>query len=577
MSDQGPAPPPSEEPEDPQSHLRIIPPDPVPADDGEAPASPAPPPGASPAGPRVRVFSDEDPAMMPLPAMGPGSGGSRLPDDAEAPDVADADDDATATATMEQPIAGDAAPTDADAGMDEGATSVTDGEDMASPTAGTADAGTDSGDSEPASADGGGAETDVVAADTGPEELEAEPTEPDAVGTEPPAPDAAAIRPPGTDAAAAGDVDDGPAGSAATAAAGVTGVRLDRSDTGEIIKVSADQVPRGADGSDDGAAVVVGEPAGAVAAGGDDVSPAVELARRPSAVTKVVTGLAFGVVALVFILLGRPAFAALAGLLIVWGAVEFYGALNQFVAGDGQVAGDGAGTASALSQLTRRPAAVLGVLAVAAMVVTTYFYGIEALGALALAAFVAAVLWFVPDAAPSVPPRDATLSALGIAHVGVAGCFAMLTLRLEHGFALLLVVVILTIVCDVAAYGWGANLGHTPFFQSVSPNKSLEGFLGAVATTIVAGLVVTGLHGWLYPSVPVAGSWGQMFALSILVAVAATAGDLSESLFKRELGIKDVASILPGHGGMMDRLDGMLFALPVAYVFLLTMGLADVG
>lgn len=566
MSDRGAEPPEDEATDDPPSHLRIIPPDPVP--DAPRDEDPAPAPAAPRSAlerPRVRVFAaSDDPASMPLPAMGPGSGGSRLPEGLDAedhPGAADGPSGQSATSGGEAagPAAGDvadAAPRETGGEVADG--EVADGDEVAE----AAEAGTPAGPGHSAA---------VAEHDEATETKTMDPT---------PLP--------------------------APMAAGVAGVRLDRSDTGEVIKVSADQIQRDVEPGT-GAAVVsgggeaaTGEGSGAKAPAPPASAPAAPGAVRPNAWVKVATGLGFGVVALVVILLGRPAFAVLAGILIVWAGVEYFGALDQSgaIGGDapeGETPGGEASgaapaveattapgtapvaTSSVLAVVVRRPVVLFALIAITATVATTYFYGIEATGAMAAASLIAGLLWFVPDARAATPPRDAASTVLGIVHCGIAGSFSMLILRLEHGFALLLVVVILTVVSDVAAYAWGASLGHTPFFTSVSPKKSLEGFLGAVAMTIVAAMVVTGLHGWLYPSVPVLASWGQMFALAVLVAVSAAAGDLAESLFKRELGIKDVASFLPGHGGMFDRLDGMVFAIPVAYVFFVAMGLADVG
>lgn len=536
MSDQGSETPPPEGPEDPQSHLRIIPPDPVPdAGDTDVPAAAQGSPLPGPAGgPRVRVFADsDDPALMPLPAMGPGSGGSRIgPSD----EVGSAD-------SAGESGAGEAA--------DDAEALYATGDDEAAAEHPPQD---DEPDGEETTVEHSRGAEEATTPDHRPEDGDEETT------VDHPA-----------------EVDEGTTLEQPLATEGLeggvsSGVRLDRSDTGDIIKVTADQIPRDAEDEPAVAAEATAGPRESADVGVPSAAVPAQQGQRPSAMVKVATGLGFGAVALVVILLGRPAFAVLVGVLVVWGAIEFYSALYQSSA---QAEQAGAGTA--VAELTRRPAAVVAVVAVGAMVVTTYFYGIEATGAMACAALVAALLWFVPEVEAAAAPRDATLSVLGIVHVGVAGTFAMLIMRLDHGFALLLAVVILVVVSDVAAYAWGSNLGHTPFFNSVSPNKSLEGFLGAVATTIGAALVITGLHGWLYPSVPVLASWGQMFAVAVLVAVAAAAGDLAESLFKRELGIKDVASFLPGHGGMLDRLDGMLFALPVAYVFFVAVGVADVG
>jgi phosphatidate cytidylyltransferase len=138
--------------------------------------------------------------------------------------------------------------------------------------------------------------------------------------------------------------------------------------------------------------------------------------------------------------------------------------------------------------------------------------------------------------------------------------YAALLLRRPDGRGTLLLtaVVGLTVANDIGAYAFGSPWGRHKLAPSISPGKSWEGLVGGLVTVLVlAGLVasrsITGL-----------GLAGAL-VLGAGIVLAATVGDLSESLVKRDLGIKDLGWILPGHGGVMDRIDGLLFALPVAH------------
>jgi phosphatidate cytidylyltransferase len=117
--------------------------------------------------------------------------------------------------------------------------------------------------------------------------------------------------------------------------------------------------------------------------------------------------------------------------------------------------------------------------------------------------------------------------------------------------------VIATVANDVGAFVIGSRLGRTPLASSISPNKTLEGLVGAsMATVLVCLLVVRAIHPW---------NVTRAFALALLVSVVAPLGDLCESMVKRDLGVKDIGWILPGHGGVLDRIDALLFVVPATY------------
>jgi len=143
--------------------------------------------------------------------------------------------------------------------------------------------------------------------------------------------------------------------------------------------------------------------------------------------------------------------------------------------------------------------------------------------------------------------------------------YAALLLRRPDGRLLTIATVALTVANDVGAYAFGSLWGRHKLAPRISPGKSWEGLAGGLVTVLVlAGLVISQLIVGL-------GMAGAL-TLGAGIVVAATIGDLSESLVKRDLGVKDLGRILPGHGGVMDRIDGILFALPAAHFIFVAFG-----
>jgi phosphatidate cytidylyltransferase len=138
--------------------------------------------------------------------------------------------------------------------------------------------------------------------------------------------------------------------------------------------------------------------------------------------------------------------------------------------------------------------------------------------------------------------------------------FAILLLAPEDGVARLFVFLITTVCSDVGGYAAGVLFGKHPMAPTISPKKSWEGFAGSMLLCVVGGSVT--VHFLLDHS------WVIGIALGVGVAVAATVGDLMESLIKRDLGIKDMSNILPGHGGIMDRLDSLVVVAPIVWAVL---------
>lgn len=170
-------------------------------------------------------------------------------------------------------------------------------------------------------------------------------------------------------------------------------------------------------------------------------------------------------------------------------------------------------------------------------------------------------LWMLAD-----PDRDNALVRLGVTSLlglwmPFLGSFAILIAGLEDGRFALLLVIACTAMADIGAYAVGSQLGRHKIAPRLSPNKSWEGLVGGL---VVAALVGWGLATWLFPEF----DDGRAVLVGLACAVAGFGGDLFESMVKRDLGIKDFGSLLPGHGGVLDRVDAILAALPVGYLVL---------
>ncbi|HEX6208094.1 MAG TPA: phosphatidate cytidylyltransferase [Actinomycetota bacterium] len=217
-----------------------------------------------------------------------------------------------------------------------------------------------------------------------------------------------------------------------------------------------------------------------------------------------------------------------------------------------------------------QPATAIGLLAGLFVMVGAYTRGGSGQGeaamlfGLALAALFSP-LWFMA-AAPSARRglvANVGVTLLGVLYAPFLASFALLLLAIpgNDGRNLLLTVVGLTVLYDVCAYGVGTFWGDRPLAPTISPRKSWEGAIGATFIVVLVALAIVPLfEPFDHP--------GPAVGLAIVIAIAAPLGDLAESAIKRDLGVKDMSSLLPGHGGVLDRLDAILFTAPAAYYFL---------
>lgn len=221
---------------------------------------------------------------------------------------------------------------------------------------------------------------------------------------------------------------------------------------------------------------------------------------------------------------------------------------------------------AALRSVALRPPTAIVLVGGIGMFVGAYLTGARG-QLLALAGtFFGVLLWALTDSDDSRPLRSSGAALLIALWVPFLGSFLALLLARDGGEWFLVVIVALTAASDIAAFGVGSRLGRHKLAPAISPGKTWEGFAGGVVATTVVAVVVA-------PLVIDDLSLGLAVALGALISLVATVGDLAESAVKRSLGVKDLGTLLPGHGGMMDRIDALLFTLPVAHLVLLAGGL----
>ncbi|WP_329532208.1 phosphatidate cytidylyltransferase [Streptomyces sp. NBC_01450] len=196
----------------------------------------------------------------------------------------------------------------------------------------------------------------------------------------------------------------------------------------------------------------------------------------------------------------------------------------------------------------------------AAMVVSGYVRGAEgAWVAMALTAL-AVLVWRMTEP-PEGYLKDVTAGVFAAFYVPFLATFVAMMLTADDGPRRVLTFLLLTVVSDTGAYAIGWRFGKHKLAPRISPGKTREGLFGAVTFAMVGGALCLQflIEG---------GTWWQGLILGLAVAATATLGDLGESMIKRDLGIKDMGTLLPGHGGIMDRLDSLLPTAPVVWLLL---------
>lgn len=156
--------------------------------------------------------------------------------------------------------------------------------------------------------------------------------------------------------------------------------------------------------------------------------------------------------------------------------------------------------------------------------------------------------------------RDVTAGVFTLAYLPLMASFVALMLAAPDGSRRVLAWIVVTVCSDIGGYLVGSLLGRHPMAAVISPHKTWEGFAGSALACVVAGVLLLTLL--------LHGTWWQGVVLGVAAVGAATLGDLAESMIKRDLKIKDMGTVLPGHGGILDRADSLLLTAPVAWLLL---------
>ena len=209
-----------------------------------------------------------------------------------------------------------------------------------------------------------------------------------------------------------------------------------------------------------------------------------------------------------------------------------------------------------------RPATLLGLVGTVSLMLGAYDKGIAALPLVLVLITAFTLLWYLFGVERGSAVAGTASTLLVVCWVALLGSYAGLLLAPSnfpnrHGIAFLLGAIIATVANDVGALVVGRWIGSRQLAPVVSPNKTWEGLAGgALASILVSTVVVGAIHPWTAANAAL---------LGVVVAVVAPLGDLCESLLKRDLRLKDMGTLLPGHGGVLDRVDALIFVLPATY------------
>jgi phosphatidate cytidylyltransferase len=271
--------------------------------------------------------------------------------------------------------------------------------------------------------------------------------------------------------------------------------------------------------------------------------PAAAVPTGRNLVAASLSGIVLAVAVIVLLVIDKGPFAVFASIVILLGQAELYAVMRS---------------------RRLQPATLLGLVCGALTLAGAYLHGAAALPFGLVLVTGLSVMWFMaaPPASRRNVTRNVAATVLGTVYVPFLAGFALLLLAFpgDLGRNVFLVVLGLTVLYDVIAYAVGTLWGNRPLAPTISPNKSWEGVIGATLGVLIVALAIV-------PAVePFTSS--RAVGLALVIALVAPLGDLVESALKRDLGVKDMGTLLPGHGGILDRIDAILFAAPAAYYFL---------
>jgi phosphatidate cytidylyltransferase len=344
-------------------------------------------------------------------------------------------------------------------------------------------------------------------------------------------------------------------------------VQIDEENAADLMdELGAEPYPADEGGEDVFAAMAEQEPSRTIVVGAEGLGgpswqepAAVEVGAHPDrrgperdVPAAFLTGIVLAGVALVALLIGEGVFAVVAALVALVAQGELYGVMVKH---------------------HRQPATAVGLVSGALVLAGAYFHAEAGLVAMLSLGLLATFLWFMTVPAPH---RKDTVGNIGLTLLGLvwvpvlAG--SLLIILTTFDTQIVVAVIGLAFVFDTAAFligsVWGGSAIQRPLAPATSPKKSVEGLIGATLVTVVASSAFVTAFVDFGPGIFKEGGRVNAVLLGLVVAVAATFGDLAESLIKRDIGIKDMGSLLPGHGGVLDRVDSLLFVAPATLLLL---------
>ena len=256
----------------------------------------------------------------------------------------------------------------------------------------------------------------------------------------------------------------------------------------------------------------------------------------------VITGVVLAGLALLFLAIARPLFAILASAVVLVAQAELYHTMRR---------------------RGYQPATALGLVLGGLTLAAAYLRGEQGMLFVLALGLVLTFLWYMvaPPKARAGSLGNIGATMLGVAYVPfLAGYILVILSQANSGRSLMLSVIALTFLYDVAAFFIGSAYGNRPLAPTISPKKSWEGLAAATVVTFALSIAFVSQIG------PMTGP--RAAGLALIVCILAPLGDLAESALKRDLGVKDMGTIMPGHGGALDRIDSALFVAPAAFYFL---------
>lgn len=244
------------------------------------------------------------------------------------------------------------------------------------------------------------------------------------------------------------------------------------------------------------------------------------------------------------LLLGSWWFTGFVALMMIVAAGEFYAALRA---------------------RGYNPLALFGLLGVLAMAIGAQVSGPEAIAGWAAFSAVAIILFFSLSPRRN-PPENSAVTIAGLAWAGLLS-FAVLIAKGPHPVAFILFVTLLIVFNDIGAYFVGRAMGRHKLAPVISPNKTVEGLIGGLLIALIVSAILTTFPAWEEIGL------AQGMVAAAVIGVMSPIGDAIESMVKRSIGVKDMGSILPGHGGILDRVDSFLLAVPAIYYLFRGFGL----